>query len=209
MKPEDVAAAGLQAAVNRVIALDPELAEGLAGLDGAIVEIEVHGLGRRVQLHVTGAGVAVVAVGDPETAPAPDLVIRGPAFTLLRLAGSLESVDGVMPPEVTISGDLQLLQSIARIAKRAHLDWEEPLARVLGDSLAHEIGRGMRGIAAHLRAVSDTLGRDMGEYLQEESRISPTRLELEDFSAAVDRIRDDVERMEARLSRLATGGGSR
>jgi ubiquinone biosynthesis protein UbiJ len=36
----------------------------------------------------------------------------------------------------------------------------------------------------------------------EELRVSPSPLELEDFASDVDRLRDDVERLEKRLARL-------
>jgi ubiquinone biosynthesis protein UbiJ len=40
------------------------------------------------------------------------------------------------------------------------------------------------------------------EYLQEESRAVPAALEAEAFYSDVERLRDDVERAEARLVRL-------
>jgi ubiquinone biosynthesis protein UbiJ len=42
----------------------------------------------------------------------------------------------------------------------------------------------------------------MVEYLQEEGRDLPTPTEVEEFLADVDRLRDDAERLEARLARL-------
>jgi ubiquinone biosynthesis protein UbiJ len=42
----------------------------------------------------------------------------------------------------------------------------------------------------------------VAEYLQEEGRDVPTRVEVDEFLEDVDRLRDDTERLEARLSRL-------
>jgi ubiquinone biosynthesis protein UbiJ len=46
------------------------------------------------------------------------------------------------------------------------------------------------------------MGGNIREYLQEESRDVPTRYEVERFSQQVGILRDDVERIAARLSRL-------
>ena len=209
MSARSVAATGIQGAVNRLLELDPEFAEGVAEFEGTVLEIHVQGLDERLQLHPSASGIGVVPVDDEQQARvAPDVTISGPPFTLLRLLGSLDSVDGVLPPDVSISGELQLVQRLTRLAKRTRFDWEEPLSKLFGDSVAHELGRGLRGFAAQLGAAVGTLACDVGEYLREERRLSPTRLEVDDFAAGVDTTRDDVERLEIRIARLAgrTGG---
>jgi ubiquinone biosynthesis protein UbiJ len=201
---QSVVVAGLQAAVNNFLELDPELAEGLAELEGAVLEVHVQGIEKRFQLHPSRAGVSVVPVDDnaQSYATVPDVTISGPPFTLLRLLGSLESVDGVLPADVSISGELQLVQKLTKLAKRANIDWEEPLSTLFGDSVAHELGRGIRGFVSWARAASETVAWDVGEYLREERRLSPTRLEVDDFAGHVDEARDDVERLAVRIARL-------
>ena len=49
------------------------------------------------------------------------------------------------------------------------------------------------------------MGANVREYLQEESRDAPSRYEVEQFSAGVSTLRDDVDRIEARLNRLESG----
>ena len=204
MTLQSVAVAGLQTIVNRVLELDPELAQGLAELEGAVFEAHVLGVDKRIQLHPSATGVGVVLVGSDGQRPAavPDVTISGPPFTLLRLLGSSDSVDGVLPPDVSISGELQLVQKLTSLAKRANIDWEEPLSKLFGDSVAHEVGRGVRGLVSWARAASETFSSDLGEYLREERRLIPTRLEVGDFATHVDRVRDDVERLELRVARL-------
>ena len=204
MSARSVLVAGLQAAVKNFLELDPELAEGIAELEGAVLEVHVQGIDKRFQLHPSCTGVGVVVVDDDAQswATVPDVTISGPPFTLLRLLGSLESVDGVLPPDVSISGDLPLLQKLSRLAKRANIDWEEPLSTLFGDSIAHELGRGVRGFVSWARVATETLAWDLGEYLREERRLSPARLDVDDFAGHVDETRDDVERLAVRVARL-------
>jgi ubiquinone biosynthesis protein UbiJ len=201
---QTAAVAGLEAVVNRVLRLDPELADAVAELEGSVLEVHVQGFDRRFQLHPSRYGIGIVPVdGDDERATLEaDVAISGPPFTLLSLLGSLESVDGVLPPDVSISGELWLVQKITSLAKRANIDWEEPLSKLFGDSLAHEFGRGLRGLLSWARAATETFACDMGEYLREERRLTPTSFEVDDFASDVDKVRDDVERLEIRIARL-------
>jgi ubiquinone biosynthesis accessory factor UbiJ len=203
VRTRSVLASGLQTVVNNVLSLDAELAEGIAELEELVLEVHVQGIDQRWHVHFSDAGVRILPVDEHDSAPEPDVRITGPAFTLLRLLGRLDSVGGVLPPGVSISGDLQCVQKLTRLARRANIDWEEPLAKLFGDSVAHELGRGIRGFAAWARKAGETIAGDMGEYLREERRLTPTRLEVDDFAVYVDQIRDDVERLEARVDRLA------
>jgi ubiquinone biosynthesis protein UbiJ len=52
------------------------------------------------------------------------------------------------------------------------------------------------------RSTVNNLGADIGEYLQEERRDVVSGAEIDVFSQQVDRLRDDVDRLEARIHRL-------
>ena len=50
------------------------------------------------------------------------------------------------------------------------------------------------------------MGSNIREYLQEESRGAPSRYEVDRFVEEVHALRDDVERVEARINRLGGEG---
>ena len=81
-------------------------------------------------------------------------------------------------------------------------DWEEQLSHLVGDAAAHQVGNLVRDTLQWGAKSVDTLGRDLTEYLQEESRQLPQRDEVNKFLAAVDVLRNDVERLDARVKRL-------
>jgi len=70
---------------------------------------------------------------------------------------------------------------------------------------AHRAGELARGFRGWARDASTTIGSNIREYLQEESRDVPSRYEVERFASSVNALRDDVARLEARIDRL-TGG---
>ena len=87
------------------------------------------------------------------------------------------------------------------------IDWEEHLSRLVGDVVAHEVGGAARAARAFGRRAGRTAEQNLREYLQEEARLLPTRYELKELLDAVDVLRDDVERLAARVERLRRRAG--
>jgi ubiquinone biosynthesis protein UbiJ len=194
----DAALAALEQAINRTIALDPEGAARLTPLQGRVICIELAGFGTR--LYLVPAGTALHVYGD--YAGEPDCVLRGSPLALARMGVTAHKEDSLFSGEVAVEGDTGLAQAFGEFAGGLDIDWEERLARLLGDPLAHRLGAGARSAGRWGRRSADTLAEDLREYLQEEARILPTRYEVEEFLGAVDTLRDDTERLSARIERL-------
>ena len=181
--------------------LDPETRAALAELSGKVVELEIAGAGA-LRLRIDGERVRV----EPrdETVDA-DVTIRGAPLSLLRFlfAGDREAL--ILGGEVRLRGDVALATRLQRIAARMDLDPEEALARRIGDVPAHEIMRGARGLGGWMRDAGAALLADVSEYLHHEAAMTSRREDVERFAHAVDDLRDDVERLEARIARLERG----
>jgi len=104
---------------------------------------------------------------------------------------------------VRIEGDAEVAQAFRDLLKAAQPDFEAELARVIGDVAAHQLGKLARGALQFGKKVADTFAQNVSEYLQEESRDVVTRIEADEFVEAVDKLRDDVERVEAKIANLA------
>ena len=128
-----------------------------------------------------------------------DVLITGSLFTLARMAGAVGAVrDG----SLELAGDPLLAQKFQQLLEYAKPDLEEELSGVVGDVAAHRIGEIARGVGKWTREAGATMGANIREYLQEESRDLPSRYEVERFATKVGELRDDVARLEARLNRL-------
>jgi ubiquinone biosynthesis protein UbiJ len=73
---------------------------------------------------------------------------------------------------------------------------------VLGDVAAHQLGRAARGSARWGRRAHDALLRHVEEFIHEEARLAPPRLEVEDFLADLRATAQRGERLEAGIRRL-------
>jgi ubiquinone biosynthesis protein UbiJ len=184
----------VERSVNRVLRLDPETLRRFGEIEGKTICIDLGGE-PAFTLFVTPAadGLRLRRAHDG----APDVTLRGSIPVFARLART-----GIAVGELQISGDIELGSQFKRILEDIDPDFEEPLARVVGDVAAHQIARAARaGIRWGRHAVS-TLAQDTAEYLQEESRILAPQVRVDEFMQAVDRLRADADRLQKRLEQL-------
>ena len=102
--PSLIAAAAAEAALNGYLALDPEVAARLSGLEGRVMELEVVGLGIRLYVVPTSTQVRVTA----EHEALPDVVLRGTPFAFAQLTRG-----EVLGSDIELRGDVALGQRYA------------------------------------------------------------------------------------------------
>jgi ubiquinone biosynthesis accessory factor UbiJ len=175
-----------------------ELLAQLAGRSFAIqLETPIGGRLVRLRLAATADGLAIVSGDEPADASVTGTPL-GLAALLAGRSGGRFTAAGV-----TIAGDAEVAAAFEKLLRHARPEFEEELARLVGDAPAHYAARAARGAFQWGRRALDSLARNVGEYLTEEGRDLVPRPELEAFHSGVDRIREDVDRAEARLALVA------
>ncbi len=190
--------ASIETVLNRYLALDEQTFSALADLQGRIIEIHLQGLNTSLYLFPDGDGIMVLGDFDGEA----DTRLIGTPIALAKLGLARNPADVLFSGEVSIEGDTRLGQQFKKILARMDIDWEEQLSRYSGDILAHQIGNGVRALSGWLQRNQQSAALDTGEYLQEEIRLLPSAAEMNYFIRQVDALRDDTERLQARLQRL-------
>ena len=187
--------AGLETALNRYLRLDPDALTCIKTLSGKVIAVEPRGL--RLILYFL-PGPDGIQLTDVYTGP-PDVLIRGAPLALFRQARpGGRTVSG----DIEIEGDAQLGKAFQELLAGIDIDWEEHLSRLVGDAAAHQIGKTVGGLRSWGRTAIDTLLQNAGEYLQHEVRDLPPRGAMEAFLDAVDTLRADTDRLEARIRRF-------
>ena len=195
----------LEWAINRALGADPEVREFLEEIEGDRIRIVSEPVPGTLDIAVRGQRVMVSRPDGPEgeDAETADVTIRGSLPALARLLSRRDATDDAMPEGVSVSGDLSIARHLRRLARSYRFDWEEVLSRYLGDAGAHEAARGARAAGRWTCGAAGTLSRDLAEYLVEESALVAGTPALVRFCDAVDEVRDDVERLEARIAALS------
>lgn len=200
MLPELNAAftAALETAVNNYLHLAPESLAQLGRLQGKVIAVELRGTGQTLYLLPDQDGLLIQGHLEGE----PDATLSGTPVSFAELSFSRNPNRVLFRGDVEISGDIKLGQDFKRILDELDVDWEEVLSHYTGDVIAHKLGDLLRGIHQWGKHSLTTLGQNGAEYLQQESFDLPFKDEVRPFLKEVNQVRDNVERLAARVARL-------
>jgi len=180
------------AALNRLLRDEPWARERLAPFAGEVVRFHAPPL----------PDLAFDILADGRVAPStatPTLTIALGADALPALARGEEH----FMRAVQVSGNAKLATEVLHLARHLRWDVEEDLSRLVGDVAAHRAVALARELFAWQLDAARRLGASLAEYAIEERRMLVTRAEFEPFAAQTARLRDSLDRLEARLRRLA------
>jgi ubiquinone biosynthesis protein UbiJ len=180
--------------VNKLLSLDEETLDALATLEGNVVEVDVLNTDFRLFISPSARGLALASTYEDKA----DVSIKGTPAALLGMI----SAEKVGAGDVEIIGNVGMAHKLQSILKRMDVDWEEYLSQIIGDIAAHKVGNFLRGMSQLAKASARTIGLDISEYLRYERKTLLDKSELDEFNHAVDKIRNDVERLQKRIERL-------
>jgi len=160
---------------------------------GAQVLIDAGGL-FRLGLGIDDHGL--FQAGSPDSDP--DVAITLPADMPARLLFDREKLFS----SVKLGGSADIAESLAFVLRNLEWDAEADLAGLIGDIPAHRLAKMARSFSA---AILDSINRatqNVVEYATEESALLVAPRDIADFGRALNVLRDDVARLEKRISRL-------
>jgi ubiquinone biosynthesis accessory factor UbiJ len=187
----------LEKLLNRGLPRSPRARALCAELAGHSVALEFTDLAR---LRLSSNGVTLVLHADEQPAAA---TLQGGPLGFLGLLAERSPRTALQRGAVTLSGDTELAERFFELLQRLRPDVEEELALVVGDVPAHQLGRLARGGLAFARRALATGGENLAEYFAHETADLVPRTEGEQFLRGVDELREDVDRLGARLDALA------
>ena len=194
--------ATLETAFNAWLALDAQThgnaRSRLQALQGKLICLHISNPDVQLYFLPTADQVRVTT----RYAAAPDVTIHGSALGLMRLSASNDAGKAMLEHGIKIDGDMGLGNHSSQILREIDVDWEELLSRAVGDVVAHHLGQVVRNAQGWLGDSSHAMRLNTQEYLQEEARLVPADAEIRQYLDAVDTLRADTDRLEARLKRL-------
>lgn len=184
--------------LNRGLPRSPRARQLCKELQGHRVGVEATGFTRWV-VESTGDTLRVTR----DAAATAEAELAGGPLSLLALASSSTPEAILQRGEVQIRGDAELAQKFRELATLLRPDIEEELSQVIGDVPAHQIGRFTRAAFGWTQKAAATTVRNMAEYLAHEKQDLVPRAEADQLLKGVDQLREDVDRLDARIAVLA------
>lgn len=186
------------AALNHLLEAEPWARERLAPHAGAELELRAPPLpALRFAIQSEGR-IAPSAAGAR-----PTLLITLKPEALADLVRHGTAGEEILIRAVAIQGDTGLAAEVMTLLRHLRWDAEEDLSKVIGDAAAHRLTRSAGSFFAWQADAARRIAESVMDYAVEEHRLLVPRAELEALAAANAHLRDDLERLEKRLERLA------
>ncbi len=195
---QTAALAAVESLLNRALALSPGGCEALAPFEDKVFALHCTAPQLDAYLLPSAGGVRVLGAWDGEV----NTSLRGEAAEFSALATAEDPAAALINGGLELHGDSAALIELQKVISGLEPDWEAPLVNALGDVAGHQLAELLRGAFGWGRQAGEGLTRQLSEFIQEEARLTPPRLELEDFYREVQDLGLRVERLDSRIARL-------
>jgi len=195
-----IAAGAACRGINHVLGSEPWASAELAKHAGKTILLQLP-LGE-LGFEVSSTGF----LGVLKVADSPSLTLEVSSKALSDLAASSGSLREQAFKAVKLTGDADLAQLIGRLAGQLRWEYEEDLARLVGDAPANfAVRQGKKFVSASRSAVSDLLD-NVVEYVSEERKVLLNKRDFMIRKNELNALRDAVDRVEKRIQLLERKG---
>ena len=194
-------------ALQKYLDSDPEIAAKLNAFEDQCLLVHLTDIKKEFLVTPIQSGVVVSEyTTDDEESDESELnittTIHSNIVSLARMGLGAEYQSMLSSGALKIEGDVEFANQLRSIFMQVDIDWEEIASKYVGDSVAYQVGLFVNRFKNYKKRSVDNFRLDTSEYLQEESRILPTKVELDRFMSDVDHFDAHVQRLEARIQRL-------
>jgi ubiquinone biosynthesis accessory factor UbiJ len=190
----------LNRALQAYLAMDPDSAQRLKPLQGKVIQIEL--LPFSFSFYCLFHADRLLLQTDA-TIPA-DTHLRGTPLQFLRALFSKDKHEPFFSGDLSITGEAELGQQVTDLFDQLHIDWEDHLARYMGDIPTYYLSRFIHRMHQWRYTTTQSAKQDISDYLHEEVNWFPTAEALQDLFTDIDQLRMAVDRTEARIKHLDT-----
>lgn len=190
--------AALEAAINASLSLDKTTQKKLAQYSGRIIRIACS---KPEVLFFVRIDEKISIMQHCEQSI--DAGIEGPAKEWIALLTAEDSASALINGKLIIHGDSNLFMELKSIVEQIQLDWQAYLARFIGDVPAHFAGKAASSAINFGKQARKTLHRSVDDFLHEEARLLPSRIECENFYKQLRSLEMQLDRIDAQIKRAA------
>lgn len=192
-----------QKAVNKALHYDPGTQKQLSKLQGKLLHIICKSPNFDCFVQFYEHEVELLSQSELE----PDCEISASASALWNYLN--QPTHSLANSGVKVSGDIALLTHLQKIMQDLDIDWETALIDNFGETGGHLFAKLLRSQVSAFKQTKQHATDWLPEYLSEELRVTPHRLELDFFYQQVQSVSSDVARLEKRFQKLRQSLSSR
>jgi ubiquinone biosynthesis protein UbiJ len=189
----------IEIAINKVLPLDPDYQQKMKRLAGRVVAIFFTDL--ELQIYFIADTEQFTVLSSYEGIP--DVKLSGKSWDFFHMGiNNHNSRKTNFDSNIHFEGDVATGQNFAELFAELNIDWEEALADVTGDIFAHQATNFARQAGSWLKNILSNSQDNLSEYMQEEIRITPTKVEIENFFDDINILKDDADKLSEQFKRF-------
>ncbi len=189
--------APIEVAINHVLAADSAAPEILAPLNERVLKLQFTDLERAVFVRFYHGRIDLYANYEGDV----DLLLSGRTAQFAALARQTSS-NALINSGVSATGKTALLVNLNEAVQTLDIDFESLISSVLPPSGAHILGKGFRAAVKQMSTMRNEALRLSGEHATYEAQLAVPNIEVTQFNRAVTQLRQDTDRLEAKLTAL-------
>ncbi|MCP5267584.1 MAG: SCP2 sterol-binding domain-containing protein [Zoogloeaceae bacterium] len=179
--------------LNHLLDQEPWARSRLRDFAGQLACFHVGPLSFSVSVDPSGTLIPVDATQKP------DVTIHLPDDTPIRFLVNRHS----LMQEARISGSADFAEALGFLARNLEWDVESDLARLIGDTAAHRLAGIGSQFVTRKQLAGERLAANLFEFAADELHLVERPGPVHRFCSEVDRLRDDLARLEKQVSKLS------
>jgi len=186
-------AGAIEISLNKVLPFDPDYINKLASINNKVINICL--LDWQLQLFFLPQEYSFLVLSSYQGES--DVKLEGNSWDFFSLGiHQISNKDGPeLQSNIRFEGDISTGQKFETLFKSLNIDWEEILATSTDDFFAHHATRAVKKANRWFSDFFQSSQENFSEYIREEVRITPSKIEVMNFY-------DDLKELEAKAERL-------
>lgn len=183
--------------INNLLKDDASAKEKLNKLNGKSFAVQLTNLSIQLKLSVNNH--KLMLSNNMESA---DCKVITTSDQLKQLSDASQLTKLIKQDKLELEGDLAIAQAFSGLLMDNDINWQNALAKYVGDGMAHRIVEKAENLATLFRNKSTDANYTMSSLLTDELKVAPTEQEVSLFSNQVDALSAQVDRLSAQLTQL-------
>lgn len=191
----------IEKSVNFALKYDPATRESLSSMNGTRALLKSQSPTINILLTIWDAelGFFLVPIDESNTIES-EVQLEGKFEDLVSLV--LTKKHSLSDTNVSVSGKIGTLTKLQSIFEQLEIDWEDALTEYLGTVPGHQASQLIRHAIRRSTQNKQFIQENFPEYLTEELKVTPNKIEFELFTQQLDSLRSAADRLEAKIQRI-------
>lgn len=188
----------IETTVNQLLKLDTSADKRIAPLLDKAFKLTLQEYNQPLFFFFSANRVEILS--DYEGELDVELTVSASVLSQLQDNGAITQL--IKSEQLVIVGDIKLLQRFADLLTNLDIDWAEHLSHHTGDVVAHHSTEALKNIAAKFGDIRATTKLSVSDYLTQELKLAPCKLEFIHFSDQVSELNQRLSALELRIAQL-------